>query len=249
MDYDRTDIPSAYDRGRDHGPALLDLWMKTVAAHLNGYTPKRILDLGCGTGRFSYSLASYFDAELIGIDPSFKMLIQAHEKRSEGQNTYFQIARGEEMPLASQSIDLIFMSMSFHHLSDRRRAARECRRVLRAGGSVFVRTGSREQVPTYPYYAFIPATHPILLEVLPDSADVRDPFEAAGFQLRAHDLIEQTIAPSWEVYADKLETGSDSVLARLDRRDVESGIAAVRAHGARVGTQDIVEQIDLFVFT
>src|SRR6185369_16335235 len=187
MDYDRTDIPAAYDRGRDHGPALLDLWMNAVAAHLDD-TPKRILDLGCGTGRFSNALASFFNAELIGIDPSFKMLIQAHDKRSGNTPMFFQMARAEEIPLASNSIDLIFMSMSFHHLRDRRASARECWRVLRDGGRVFVRIASRVQVPTYSCYSLTPATHPILLDVLPDSAELRQPFEAAGIHLRAHDL-------------------------------------------------------------
>ena len=31
MDYDATDIPVAYDRGRDHGPEVLDLWMNAVS--------------------------------------------------------------------------------------------------------------------------------------------------------------------------------------------------------------------------
>jgi hypothetical protein len=139
------------------------------------------------------------------------------------------------------------MSMSFHHFSDRRLAASECRRVLREHGSVFVRTGTREQIPSYPYYPFFPESHPLLEEVLPHSSALRDVFEAAGFQMKAMDLIMQTIAPSWEAYADKLAAGADSVLARLQPEDFESGVAAVRRH-ARAEVEAIVEPIDLFVF-
>jgi hypothetical protein len=32
MDYDATDIPVFYDRGRDHGPEVLDLWMNVVSS-------------------------------------------------------------------------------------------------------------------------------------------------------------------------------------------------------------------------
>jgi ubiquinone/menaquinone biosynthesis C-methylase UbiE len=52
MDYDATDIASTYDRGRDHGPEFLDLWMNVVASHVRDQRTKTILDLGCGTGRF-----------------------------------------------------------------------------------------------------------------------------------------------------------------------------------------------------
>ena len=45
MDYDATDIASAYDRGRDHGPAFLDLWMKVVSSHVNGQRIETVLDL------------------------------------------------------------------------------------------------------------------------------------------------------------------------------------------------------------
>lgn len=81
MDYDLTNIPAGYDRGRDHGPEVLDLWMNAVESHLEGQTVTRILDLGCGTGRFSEGLAVRFSAEVIGLDPSTKMLERAREKR------------------------------------------------------------------------------------------------------------------------------------------------------------------------
>ena len=246
MNYDQTDIPAGYDRGRDHGPAMLELWMNAIASQLDGLAPARILDLGCGTGRFSDALAVHFDADVIGIDPSLKMLERARQKNSVGR-VHYQLGRAEALPLASKSIDVIFMSMSFHHFGDQQRAAHECRRVLREPGRVFIRTGTREQIPAYPYYPFFPASHPIMEEVLPDRSTLHNVFEAAGFQLTGWDIITQTIAPNWAVYADKLAAGADSVLARLDPKDFEDGVTAVRGHGA-VNDQAVVEPIDLFVF-
>jgi ubiquinone/menaquinone biosynthesis C-methylase UbiE len=69
MDYDATEIPAVYDLSRDHGPAVADLWMSEVAKHIDQSSIERILDLGCGTGRFSNALASRFQAGLIAIDP------------------------------------------------------------------------------------------------------------------------------------------------------------------------------------
>ena len=83
MDYDLTDIPEGYDRGRDHGPEFLDLWMNKIESHLDGRRITEILDLGCGTGRFSEGLAVKFDATVIGIDPSRKMLERARAKTSD----------------------------------------------------------------------------------------------------------------------------------------------------------------------
>lgn len=57
-DYDRTNLPVGYDRARDHGPAVLELWMRKVAEHVEGRSVRRILDLGCGTGRFAEGFMS-----------------------------------------------------------------------------------------------------------------------------------------------------------------------------------------------
>lgn len=130
MDYDATDIASTYDRGRDHGPEFLDLWMNVVSSHVRDQRTKRILDLGCGTGRFSEALRARFDAEVIGIDPSKKMLAQARSKRHDRRIRY-EPGRGESIPVPDNSVDMIFMSMIFHHLDNPALAARECRRIWR----------------------------------------------------------------------------------------------------------------------
>ena len=246
MDYDLTDIPEAYDRARDHGPEVLELWMNAIGAHLEGRTVEQILDLGCGTGRFTTALAARFDARVLGVDPSLKMLEQARAKQRDVRVSHLQ-GRAEAIPLEPDSVDAIFMSMCFHHFDDRDAAARECRRVLRAGGSVFLRTGTRERIADYAYVPFLPQTVAILEQVLPDAAGFRAPFDRAGFSCVAQELVTQTIAPSWAAYADKLAAGGDSILARLSREELEAALAQMRDRHAR-GDEPIVEPIDLFVF-
>lgn len=247
MDYDSTEIPQAYDKGRDHGPEVLDLWMNATASYVEPASVRTILDLGCGTGRFSEGLAARFDARVIAIDPSRKMLEQARSKQVDPRVCYVTGA-GESIALRSNSVDVIFMSMIFHHFQDPRLAARECRRVLREGGTAFMRTGTQERIPSYPYVSFFPESRQILNEVLPTSSFIRDVFVAAGFRLVTLEVITQTIAPNHTVFADKLAVGADSVLAQLSQTEFQAGIDAVRAHALRVNNEAITEPIDLFVF-
>ena len=156
--------------------------------------------------------------------------------------------QAEAIPLQSGSVDVVFISMSFHHFWNRALAARECRRVLRESGSVFVRTGTRDRVNAYPYVPFFPSSRSILEALLPDPPTLCAPFEAAGFRVAACEVITQRLAESWEDYADKLAAGGDSVLAQLTPDEMQKGVAAVRKHGATVGEQVIAEPIDLFVF-
>ena len=247
-DYDLTDIPAAYDRARDHGPEVIDLWMRTVAEHLEGRSIARILDLGCGTGRFSEGLAARFNADVIGLDPSQKMLQIAREKRRDPRVRY-ERGRAEAIPLPAESMDLVFMSMSLHHFADRTAAARECRRVLTRTGSVVIRTGTREQIPSYPYVPFFPSSRPLLEESLPECTDLQATFAAANLHIVASEIVTQTIASDWMAYADKLAAGGDSILARLSQQDFEDGLAAVRRHAMDEGRRPVVEPIDFFLLS
>jgi ubiquinone/menaquinone biosynthesis C-methylase UbiE len=247
MDYDTTDMALAYDRGRDHGPAVLGLWMDLVSEAVKDQPVKTILDLGCGTGRFSEALAVRFDADVIGVDPSKKMLGQALSKPRDRRVRY-ELGRGEAIPMPDNSVELIFMSMIFHHFDSPALAARECRRVLRDGGTAFLRAGTREQIPFYPYVDFFAESRSILEECLPTSASIREIFGSAGFRTLNAEIVTQEIAPDYRAYAEKLSAGADSILARLSQDSFRAGMEALRAYAARVDNQAVYEPIDVFVF-
>jgi ubiquinone/menaquinone biosynthesis C-methylase UbiE len=245
-DYDRTDLPAGYDRARDHGPEVLDLWMRTVAEYVDDHAVTRILDLGCGTGRFSQELAARFDADVTGLDPSVKML-QLARKKPRDPRVHYALGRAEAIPLPPESVDLVFMSMSLHHFADRAAAAHECRQVLSPQGRVVIRTGTYERIPSYPCVPFFASCRRLYEEIVPKACDIQAAFAAAGLHPVVSKVVTQTIAPDWMAYADKLAAGGDSVLARLSSEEFGAGLAAMRRHAEAEGGGPVVERIDLFV--
>jgi ubiquinone/menaquinone biosynthesis C-methylase UbiE len=208
MNYDATTIPEGYNKAREHGPEFLELWMNTLAGWMAGIPVRDILDLGCGTGRFAQALSTHFEARVIGLDPSTKMLTQARDRRCDA--AFYANATAEFLPLNADSVDMVFLSMVFHHFTDRARAAAECYRVLRPGGRVFLRTGSSDRISNYPYVPFFPASRPILEERLPSIAAQSEVFQRAGFDQIAATFVFQQIAENYSAYADKLAAGGDS---------------------------------------
>ena len=81
------------------------------------------------------------------------MLEQARSKPTSRRIRY-EFGRGESIPVPDNSVDLIFMSMIFHHFDNPPLAARECRRVLRDDrddhnrATAFLRAGTRERIPS-----------------------------------------------------------------------------------------------------
>lgn len=244
MDYDSTTIAATYDAARGHPPEVQRQWLDVIGR----YAPRDcglIVDVGCGTGRFTYALATGFQARVIGIDPSVRMLDVARKKQG-SERVEFHRASADKLPLEDASADMIFMSMVLHHLSDQRAAARECRRVLRRGGRVCIRNCTRDTI--YPHARFFPGIQPMLDADLPSVAEVVALFESAAFTTVAHEITTHRLASDWKTFADKMELRAYSDLARLPDSEFETGMAELRAYAAASEPDDITERIDFFAF-
>jgi ubiquinone/menaquinone biosynthesis C-methylase UbiE len=246
MDYDRSEMPSAYDAGRSYAPRVLAGWLETVSRHVQGPV-SRILDLGCGTGRYSSALARYFDADVEAVDPSEKMLEQALKKPH--ARVRFRKASGEELPLEDESVDLVFMSMVFHHLDSPESVARECRRVLRTNGSVCLRAATSDQIPGYAYVRFFSRSASIMEGYFQSREFVESVFAQADLAPIHHELVASEVASDWTEYASKLEHRADSVLVQLRDSEFQEGLAAVKRHAqSHTGDGPVTELVDFFVF-
>jgi ubiquinone/menaquinone biosynthesis C-methylase UbiE len=247
VDYDKSDIVAIYDDARALVPGSLRRWLDVLSAHLAGRVASFIVDLGCGTGRFTEPLAEHFSARVIGIDPSQKMLEQARRKiRSD--RVVFEQASAERLPVPDKSVDMVFMSMVFHHFVSPATVAEECRRVLRDTGYIFVRNSTREA--DFPARHFFPTMQPLIESELPTRSDVRSIFETAGLTTAAHEIVRQTVASNWQQFVQKSCLRAHSLLARLSDGDYEAGMTELRAHSAAVDMDEsVIEEIDLFVFT
>jgi ubiquinone/menaquinone biosynthesis C-methylase UbiE len=138
MQYDKTEIPTTYDRARSLMPETLRLWQNLLAVYVDRAAMPLVIDLGCGTGRFSELLATHFGVQVIGIDPSLKMLDQARRKPTIGNVVYCQ-GSAEALPFRDGCADLVFMSMVYHHFTNPSAVAGECYRVcVRAAMLAFV---------------------------------------------------------------------------------------------------------------
>jgi ubiquinone/menaquinone biosynthesis C-methylase UbiE len=244
MNYDQTTIATTYDAARGHTLSVMRQWLDLIAAHVP-FVPQLIVDVGCGTGRFSLPLADRFRAKVIGIDPSQSMLAVARTKHGNAR-VEFRLAPAESLPLVDGSADLVFMSMVLHHLPDKDAAARECRRILRADGRFCMRTCTREV--DYPQSRFFPGILSMLEAELPSAAEIIALFEAAGLKSCAHQLVTHTLATDWQQFSDKLAWRADSFLARLPDEEFAAGMAKLRAHAAQSASEHITEMIDFFVF-
>jgi demethylmenaquinone methyltransferase/2-methoxy-6-polyprenyl-1,4-benzoquinol methylase len=139
-DIERFDAWSTtYDRGvgqyffgQIHRPVL-------AAAASGRVLPRRVADLGCGTGRLLEALLARLpETELVGVDPAEGMIAVARTRFAGEPRVRLEVATAEQLPLADASVDVATTTMSFHHWEHQERSLQEVVRVLAPGGRLLL---------------------------------------------------------------------------------------------------------------
>ena len=95
--------------------------------------PATVLDLGCGTGFFCSQLQlRYPEAQYVGLDIAEGMVKYARGRG--GANCDWLVADAEALPLANESVDLVFSSLALQWCYRPEHLFSELARVLRPGG-------------------------------------------------------------------------------------------------------------------
>lgn len=119
--YQEDEVAEAYEEKRfSRGGRLIDRREKqAVLDALEPVEDRTVLEIACGTGRFTVMLAER-GADIIGLDISGPMLRQGREKATKaGVVDHLEFMRGDagRLPFPDDHFDVVF-AMRFFHLAD-----------------------------------------------------------------------------------------------------------------------------------
>lgn len=119
----------------EHTAAMVS-WLPVASS------PRRIVDLGCGTGAGTFALLAHFpEAQVTAVDSSAELLRRlqhkAHAAGVAGRVDIVQADLDADWPVLGTP-DLVWASASLHHLTDLDRALRRVRAMLAPGGLLVV---------------------------------------------------------------------------------------------------------------
>lgn len=93
---------------------------------------KRVLDVGCGEGRFCRLLRDR-GASAVGVDPTAGLIAEARKRDEHGA---YVRAMAEQQPFADATFDLVVTYVTLVDIAGYREAISEMARLLRPGGSI-----------------------------------------------------------------------------------------------------------------
>lgn len=102
----------------------------------------RVLEVGCGTGALTRTLASWPGvAQVVGIDPAPSLVARARELSGEFGNVLYREGDGRSLPFDGKSFDAAVFDSTLCHIPGPEDALSEAFRVLRPGGLLAIFDG------------------------------------------------------------------------------------------------------------
>ena len=241
------ELAKAYaDVRTDLSAAARAVWAEAFRSALPDVRIRRVLDVGCGTGRFTAFLADLFGAATVGLDGSVAMLRE--RLRPAGLPLSYLGADAVALPLRTGTMDLALLSMVYHLLPSADAAIAELRRVIRPRGWVLLRTPSRELLDRVGFLPFFPEARVIDEARMPPRAQITESFTRGGFTAHAWRLVEQEFATTPGAALERVRRRAFSTLQLISDEAFAAGLAQYEAHCLNAPATAQTESLELFVF-
>jgi ubiquinone/menaquinone biosynthesis C-methylase UbiE len=220
-DYSR--IASSYDKGRAISGQNINIVLEAIT-RLSGMSGKvRLLDLGCGTGRFSIPIATKLRYEVTGADSYEEMLAKAREK-DKGGLVRWDLEDAQALTYPDNFFDIVFMSHLLHHCEDPPAVIRECWRVLSGDGMIIIRWGAIEQIRDDVEHTFFTGTIAIDEARTFTIEQMEERLREAGFSGVISEKRMQQTYVTGQKHLEAVKVKSTSVLTMITQGAFERGV-------------------------
>jgi SAM-dependent methyltransferase len=190
-------------------PRLVEQFLEDCQLPREYFHGKRVLDAGCGSGRWTYALAE-LGADVVAIDFTAGGLESAREALGDRPNVAFCQADLLNLPLRPESFDFVVSWGVLHHTSNTRDAFSNLPPLLKAGGMLYVMVYERAS----PLQLFFTNWLRALMRRLPDERR----YAACRFLVIENPIVYRVLAPFLMV------SRYDPANAELDRRTLQFGL-------------------------
>ncbi len=214
-------LAATYDRLRPTGEAWERLAEHTIAAL---HDPHRLLDVGCGTGRFATFAKERLGGRVWGVDPSAEMLREARA-RPGARGIGWKQGVAEHLPFRDRWFDAAHMHLVVHTLDDRPAALAEVARVLAPGGRLAIATFAREHFERFFLNPYFPSIATVDLARFPDPGTLSGELVAAGFADAGVERISQPVHAAAVDVLERVHGRYISTLHLLAESEYAAGVA------------------------
>jgi SAM-dependent methyltransferase len=224
-----TQIAKTWDEARPLSDRNLELCLDLVAKRVGSRNQVKLLDLGCGTGRFAIPFANQLGYSVTAIDSSKEMIEKARQKDADSRVDWL-VQDVTNLEIAESSFDVIFISHLLHHLDNPYALIQKCYQILKPNGVIVNRYGAMEHIRDDPEHKFFPEA--IKIDELRGATihQVEVWFQDAGFTEVQSETVIQPTYTSGEDRLSRVKLKSTSVLTLISEYAFKAGLESFKKY-------------------
>ncbi len=236
------DLASEYfDDVRINLPEVLEVWTENLIKWGEISQGQKVLDVGCGTGRYSLEIMKRTGAEVFGLDSSKGMLSKACEK-SPGLWIY---ADAQRLPVPDETYNTVILMLVLQHVDDEPQAISEAYRVLKPGGKFVVVTVSHGRIRRHMMRHF-PGMVSLDLKRFLSIPELKWHIQDAGFTgVHSHRTKNTPQVQTVEEIIGRFRKRYISTLVLLSQEEFEKGLAIFEKRLRKLYGNEVENIIDL----
>jgi ubiquinone/menaquinone biosynthesis C-methylase UbiE len=202
-----------------------DNWWQLYDAivEVGGLSGRRILEVGCGTGRLAEALGKQARARVWAVDASAEMVARANSL-----DVNARVARAEALPFKRGWFDAVVMRMVVH-LVERQRAFGEAVRVLGQDGCLVIATEDPDSFDDVWFAPFFPSVPALERSRFPSADALLDELAAAGLPVVRVERLAQERSISRAQALDVIASKAYSTFELLPGDEYDAGLERANA--------------------
>jgi ubiquinone/menaquinone biosynthesis C-methylase UbiE len=214
---DYSKIAKYYDRVRTEPGDLLS----RIAEYGEIKPQSKVLDVGCGTGRFPINLSSMTGCSLHGLEPFVEMIKEAFAKDISRRIAWIR-GDGQKLPFPNEIFDSVYMTFVLHHIEKKDLVLQEIHRVLKKAGRCVIMTTSHSQIKRHVLNDF-PGVTAIDLKRFPSVPSIVNSMSSLCFKSIHYHVFHRFESTPTHKYLERVRNKYTSTLTLFGDREFQRG--------------------------
>lgn len=222
------DYASSFEKFRSQTTETTAGLIRSTLRYVPSSGIARIIDIGCGTGRYALLLTIESKAEIFATDLSREMIAKCLEKKN-AQQVHWFLSDVCRLPFSDESFDVALLFLVLHVVKDSKMALQEAYRILRFGGHCLILTHSHSQLDRQTLFRFFPEARRLNKRRMPSLRKLQELARVIGFHhLRAEEFVETTTY-SRDAFLEKVRSKPNTSLRSMSDTDFQARYMALEA--------------------
>jgi ubiquinone/menaquinone biosynthesis C-methylase UbiE len=233
------DYADSFEKYRSQETEGVAALVQAVLRYVPSSPRARVVDIGCGPGRYALVLASATEARIFATDLSPAMIRKGKEKDDARGVSWF-LSDACHLPFSDRSFDVILLFLVLHVVKDVKKAMEEGYRILRPGGHCFVLTRSHWQLDRETLFRFFPEARKLNKRRMPSLTRLKALAGEIGFHHLRAEAFTETVTYSCVAFLEKVRSKPNTSLRSMSDEDFRRGYTSLER--AMAGQEKCIEE-------